>query len=274
MKYEIEELLPRVASLSEEYTSKESSSVSYEVARMLMEAVIYCIDECYSDGNDMQLPDGDKIPCKEAYETGYDRVIEKVHKSKEIYERIIDNFEDYGCRNYRDTIIKGIPGFFLKYDVKFNPQNHILTMDYPTLNMNFDKCGVNLIFEYLKAIEIEKRFLDQFSRQAVVQLLERIQPEYKSIYLDNICYPVLLNTVECVIADKPVYDLEIDKQDRENIRVYFKDDDVGKIELKIRKVIQLVTDRMADCETQKYFSKISNEYAVRIFNTLQNDFPI
>ena len=46
--YEMEELVPIVASLSEKYTSKESTSVSYETARQLMEAVMYCINECAS----------------------------------------------------------------------------------------------------------------------------------------------------------------------------------------------------------------------------------
>ena len=44
--YEMEELLPIVAELAEKYTSKESTSVSYEKANQLMEAVLYCIHQC------------------------------------------------------------------------------------------------------------------------------------------------------------------------------------------------------------------------------------
>lgn len=43
--YKTEELLPLVAKLAFKYTSGESSSVTYETANMLMEAVCYCIRE-------------------------------------------------------------------------------------------------------------------------------------------------------------------------------------------------------------------------------------
>ena len=46
MEYRLEELLPAAAGLTEKYTSKESSSITYETAQMLMEAVIYCIGLC------------------------------------------------------------------------------------------------------------------------------------------------------------------------------------------------------------------------------------
>lgn len=51
MNYEMEELLPIVAKLAERYTSKESTSVSYECAQRLMDAVLYCINQCNSDNN-------------------------------------------------------------------------------------------------------------------------------------------------------------------------------------------------------------------------------
>ena len=39
MKYEMEELVPIVAGLADQYTSKESTSISYEQANRLLEAV-------------------------------------------------------------------------------------------------------------------------------------------------------------------------------------------------------------------------------------------
>jgi len=48
MSFETEELLPIVAELADKYTGKESSSITYEKARQLMEAVLYCIHE-YED---------------------------------------------------------------------------------------------------------------------------------------------------------------------------------------------------------------------------------
>lgn len=264
MEYEIEELLQIAARLTDKYTSKESSSVTYETARKLMGAVIYCMDECREAAGNRQLSAEGKLPYEKMYEKGYEYLINKVYKSKKLYEKIIKNFEDYGCRNYKDTIAKGIPEFFYRYDPKFYPQDHILTLDYPALFMDYEKCGVNLILGYLKGIEIEKRFLDLFSPQAVSSLLERIQPEYRSIYLDNICYPVLLHAIGCMIAGKPVYELKICKEDWKEIHEYFKGDTIEKGQLKIKNLIHMITDRMEDAEAGSYLEGISREYAVRI----------
>ena len=49
MEYELEELFPVVAELARKYTSGESTSITYERANHLMEAVLYCIHQCGSE---------------------------------------------------------------------------------------------------------------------------------------------------------------------------------------------------------------------------------
>lgn len=61
MEYEMAQLLELTKQLSEQYTSKDSSSVTYETAGMLMEAVLYCIqeDRCLQNGKP-RLPNRSK----------------------------------------------------------------------------------------------------------------------------------------------------------------------------------------------------------------------
>ena len=47
--FDVNLLMPIVAELSEKYTKKESSSVSYDTARRLMNAVVYCVSEAYKE---------------------------------------------------------------------------------------------------------------------------------------------------------------------------------------------------------------------------------
>lgn len=272
MEYEIEELIPIVASLSEKYTSKESSSVRFETARMLMEAVIYCINECSISNRNEIMNTAKKPDAKSLYNKGYEIIVEKVSEAKKIYERLIDDFEDYGCKNYKDTIIKGMPAFFLHYDVDFNPQNHILTLDYPTLFANSDLCGIDLIFHYLKNIENETIFLDLFDQKYVIRLLQKLQPDYKSLYYDNICYPVLLNAIGCLIADQPVSKLILDGNACKDIDFYFKGDDMEKIEFKIRNLIHILTDKISNRDVQMYLEQAANDYSVRLWNGMQNGY--
>lgn len=202
MEYRMEQLIPIVAELTERYTSKESSSVSYDTAQSLMEAVLYCMDECIRDGQ--AIMDPAHLPEESAlYRRGAGLVIQKTYKAKQIYEAILPSFEDYGCINYRDTILKGIPEFFVRYDPVFYPARHLLTLDYPLLNGNPKLLGIDLILEYLKGIWIEMRFLDTFDPNFVRNLLEQESPEYRELCLDNLCSPVLLHAAVRSVTGRP-----------------------------------------------------------------------
>ena len=48
-------------------------------------------------------------------------------------------------------------------------------------------CIRDRIYSYLLHITMEKKLLEQFPRQAVCGLLEGLQPDYKNLYMDNIC---------------------------------------------------------------------------------------
>ena len=200
MNYEMEELLPIVAELADKYTSKESTSIPYETAQMLMGAVIYCIREYWRDEESKAgiiAADGGNLPdARLAYEKGYELVLKKTRLAKALYDEIIADFEDYGCRNYSDTIRLGMPQFFLRYDARFSPQDHLLTLDYPCMGGPIQESGVDLIFEYLKKIREEQRILETFEPEEVREILEEVCPEYEELFFDNICEAVLRRSGE------------------------------------------------------------------------------
>lgn len=273
MEYNMEELLPVVDKLTKKYTSNESSSITYETARMLMGAVLYCIEE-YRNGGGNELPAvHEKLDVMVAYQCGYDTVIAKVYKTKEIYESITQDFRDFGCRNCRDTIIKGIPQFFMNYDPKFNPQGTILTLDYPTVNPIGNLCGVDAVYQYLCNIKIEWDFLNAFDTRRVESLLEKMFPDYRDLYLDNISNPVLLTCIGCMVAEKSLASLELEKNDLELIKTFFENDNVERAEQKIGVLIVKLFDSgfAGNTEMKKYFLNMSREYAFRIVNGIKNN---
>jgi len=270
MSYEMEELLPIVIWLTEKYTSKESSSVPYETAQVLLKAVMYCIDECISGNQTGLVSENAKLSARAAYERGYEVIFEKVREAKVLYDQIIQDFEDYRCKNYSDTILKGMPGFFTRYDARFSPQEHLLTLDYPLLSGNPDLCGIDLILAYLKGIHFEKQILDCFDQSAIRNLLEKIRPGYQNLYLDNVCYPVLLGAIGCLIADRPVHTLQLSKKDYGDIRLYFRGDNAEKIKLKIQKIIHMIISQIQGLDDPMYFDPVCSSYAVRISEGLRN----
>ncbi len=205
-----EDILKIFQKLVFKYTSNESSSITYETANMLMGAIIYCIREYYTDDDKELYEDNflrqgqddaglgnmiinDKTNVEQAYLEGYEKVIKKVYRTKQIYDEIIDDFEDYGCLHYRDTILKGMPEFFLRYDPKFCPQDHLLTLDYPVMHLPEELTGIDRIYVYLLNIKKEKKYLDRFPVIKVIEILEKESPENEELYLGNICELVLKN---------------------------------------------------------------------------------
>ena len=274
MDYTMEDLLPIVKELAEKYTGRESSSVTYETARMLMDAVIYCVQENadQADGAAGVPAARSEIPARKAYETGCALVLEKARQAKAVYEEILEDYYDYGCRNYRDTVGKGMMQFFLRYDPRFCPQDHLLTLDYPAAGALGDARGVDLILKYLRAIRLEQKFLDAFERPAVESLLERLTPDYQNNYMDNIAQAVLLAAIGCGIAHKPVGLLKLDREDYDRIGYCLEGKSGVETEACIRTVMNHLLETFCPKEdTMKiYFSVCCPGFAIRIQHGLRH----
>lgn len=199
--YSMEDLLPIVARLTEAYTSKESSSITYEKARQFMDAVIYCIAHCEGENalresgkdgkeNDIEsnkelvAAKGCILSAKEAYELGYQMVVEKVRQTIDKYNELMLYFDHYGNINYRDTVEKALPGFFMYYDAKYAPMEHIITMDYPVFGLDMELEGIDMIRQYLDAIIIEQQYLMQFDRNKIIETLRAFHPRYEKEYFN------------------------------------------------------------------------------------------
>ena len=216
--YEMEELLPIVAKLANSYTAWESTSVTYEKAEQLMEAVLYSIRQAEAEkwedfidmdageeagemsavshgkggamasGSPCPVPAG-KVSAKQAYETGKEAVEKKVKRALELYHKILPDFSDYGNRCLRDTFMEGIPEFFKWYDVKYAPQDTILTLDYPVLQDISHYTGIDRIYGFLNCIRLEQRFLHFFPADVVTRILTSFNGMYEEM-IENVCETV------------------------------------------------------------------------------------
>lgn len=169
MNDRMEELLPIVGRLARRYTGMDSTSISYEKAQQLMEAVLYCIREA-----ELASPNGvasRETPPGELYEAGKAAVERKVKKALELYHQLLPDFCDYGNPYLSDTFFKGIPLFFQWYDLEFEPQSTVITLDYPVLKDLSSYSGIDRIYEFLVCIAQEQRFLGTFPEGYVEGLL-------------------------------------------------------------------------------------------------------
>lgn len=214
MNYKMNEFIPVVAKLTEKYTAGQSTSVTYERARHLMEAVIYCVEEYEeSEKNSVEYEGNqwsenmlirqvkEKIPAQEAYDLGYQIILEKAEKVKTKYHEMISDFQAYGNKNYYETVTRAIPGFFLYYDARFAPQETIITMDYPTIIPVFGVQGIDAIERYVTYISLEQKFLLRLPEVYIKRTLKTFCHDYEEHFF-NICSVIVRDLLLCIMMKK------------------------------------------------------------------------
>ncbi len=214
MEYEFAKLFPIVESLSRKYTRNESTSISYETAQQLMEAVLYCIQELEHTSSDLPAA---VLSATDAYALGYAAVLRKTKQTAERYNALMERFSSYGNRAYEETISQGFPAFFRRYDPLFAPQEHILTLDYPLLLPLEALCGIDRIAAYLECIETEQRFLGCFSEEFVRSALSKHHPQWEELFL-NLPYHVLKKLLCLLLLDIYEEKKQFSDTEYENLR--------------------------------------------------------
>lgn len=202
MGYTMEELVPVVGRLAERYAAYEHTSMSYGQAEQLMGAVLYCIQEAESWGGKDALLDG-KTPAQDAYEAGAACVEAKAKEALALYNTISKEFNHYGNCCLHDAFVKGMPEFFKRYDIKFCPQDTVLTLDYPVLRDISGFAGIDKIYGFLVCICIEQKFLHLFPEEYVRDVLVRHDSQYEDM-VENICEVILGDLMGHVLAGKPL----------------------------------------------------------------------
>ena len=270
MDYEMEELVPIVGKLAEKYTSHESTSITYEKAEQLMGAVLYCIHELWeSSGNAPSL--NKKLSAQRAYEMGAAYVREKTGKALDLYNRILPEFCHYENKCLYDTFVKGIPEFFKWYDIQFEPQNTILTLDYPLLKDISEYTGIDKIFEFIKSIGLEQKFLKLFPAGYVINILSKDNRNWQES-MDNICEIVLTHVIGHIMLGKSLTVIELKETDYFYMQEMFEQialEDIKK-HLEVTLEIYIKNYYENDRELLNYLSGAISGIVVRLKNAADN----
>lgn len=267
----MEELVPIVGRLAEKYTANESTSITYEKAEQLMEAVLYCIGQLKERTcNSPAL--SEKIPAQRAYEMGAARAAEKTKTALDLYNRIMREFYHYENRCLYDTVVRGIPEFFRWYDIQFDPQNTILTLDYPVLRDISEYTGIDKIFEFLRCIYLEQKFLKLFPANYV----ENILSKNRSIWgesMDNICEAVFVYVTGHILAGKSLTEFELAESDYAYIQQLFKRSAPEDIKKQLDAAVEILVKEYyeGDRELLSYLSHAARGIVARLKNAAENN---
>ena len=248
MKYKMEELVPVVAKLAEEYTGGESTSITYERAQQLMGAVVYCIGEAERD-RALSLVEQGGRSVKEAYYLGLECVERKTREALALYNELMIHFCSYENECLNDTVVKGLPEFFKWYDCRYEPQNTILTLDYPILADNPERLGIDRIHDYVLCIQLEQRFLNRFSQKYIMEVLSGYNKDYRSM-IDNLCEVVLGNLIGHMLAGKDLSASDLNQEEYERLQEMIRQEELGALREKLKKVINEMVEKYYDGDKQ------------------------
>lgn len=269
MDYQMEELLPIVSELTQKYAGYESTSITYEKAQSLMEAVLFCLSE-YNNSYTNSLVHRD-ISVKEQYNIGAKLLFEKVEDIRKIFNEISFQFEDFGVKCLYDTVQKGIPQFLKWYDIKFCPQDAIITLDYPLLTDCSSLKGADAVYKYIRAIQTEQLFLGVFDRNYVMSVLEKYNSEYRDM-IENICSIVLTNMIGHIAIKKSFNNTEFLYEEYLQLSKVFGGKSISDIENVVKELIKKMVSQFYenDMNIFEYLCYETNNIAVRIFTANQH----
>lgn len=267
---EMEAFLPVVAKLAERYTGFESTSVTYEKAEQLMGAVLYCIKEM-ENCEQNSIVSGENRSAQQAYEIGYQCVVEKVTRTLKLYHDILSDFSGYGNRCLYDTVIKRIPEFFKWYDAEFEPQNTIVLLDYPVGKDLSKYSGIDKIYEFLSCIRIEQLFLHAFPEDEIRSVLCKCDCEYQNM-LGNICETVYMVVLCHVLIQKP-WGTELQAEDYARLQKTFLQTDEQEIKEQLTMATRLFVQKYEgeNKELSDYLLAFLEGIFVRLKMAVQND---
>lgn len=268
MKFVPEELIPIVSELTDLYTKGESTSITYERANQLMRAVLYCIEESEKPCQGTELPVIPYSTASEAYQAGYQRVISRTKETGAKYNELISCFKDYGNLAYFETVVRELPVFFKKYDARFAPQEHFLTLDYPVLKSFGNSCGIDLIAEYIDCIALEQEFLLRIPDSCVIDILNRWRGDYTELFINIAGF-----TVRNLLAAMMIGKKRNSKTDRIFLRDMVFDESAETLSKRFVHELQRLISEQYGCNVDlfRYLSVDIPGFAMDLKNAAEND---
>ena len=198
-------------------------------------------------------------------------VRDKTGKALDLYNRILPEFCHYENKCLYDTFVKGIPEFFKWYDIQFEPQNTILTLDYPLLKDISEYTGIDKIFEFIKAIGLEQIFLKLFPAGYVINILSKDNRNWQES-MDNICEIVFIHVIGHIILGKSLTVIELEEDDYSYMQKIFKQATLEDIKKQLTTALEIFIKNYYenDRELLNYLSGAISGIVVRLKNAADN----
>ncbi|MFB1052000.1 DUF6179 domain-containing protein [Paraliobacillus sp. JSM ZJ581] len=173
--YQIQvEMMQVLQQLIQEYTQGESTSVSSDTAQGIMVSLKYALDAYalhFKEPEDA-IAQFSRDSVKEIHSEGIKLLWQYFEEAKQLYQEIKKKKLDVPVDAYNLSIDESLPVFMNNYNIIFEAQNTMASIDYPLAIDNMRLQGVFYIKQYLKRLLMETKFCRLFSHQDLMYILK------------------------------------------------------------------------------------------------------
>ena len=207
----------------ERFTSGESSSVRNEVARHILDSLLFVVGlrlkTCPHPDDALALLL--HTPAQLLFDEGMTLLRRKLQRTKLVHTHLTKTLLHTPNVYYRATLADGIRGFFKLYDPRFGAQEIHITADYPAFLPPTGLVGIEFMAWYTEVLTFENDFCRHFDDTAIDRLLRGVYGPYEELLI-NLYEPVLLTSLCCVLAGRSPHGLALQPADITALNARFR----------------------------------------------------
>lgn len=258
-------------------TSGESTSLSVDETKNLMNSMIYTLDIYFES---ISNPDDAVYQLKtqkigDLIQKGTDIIVNMYDEVMDFYLLIVKKKLNVPLACYHNTIDEAMPIFLKQYNMVFSAHSASTAIDYPLAIDDWDVCGVKYIHTYLKHFILETNFCKIFGDEKIEKLVycfgKKIRMDYK-LELINIFELTYHNAVFMVLDGCKVLDLILTPHSSKILIQKLKKLDNTEMEAIIREATNrlLIELNISDKTTIDYIFKYLPDFVCRLNNNKEN----
>ncbi|MDQ0224426.1 DUF6179 domain-containing protein [Metabacillus niabensis] len=172
--YQIQvEIMQVLQQLIRRYTQGKSTSVTAETAEGIMVSLMYALDAyaLHFKNPEEAIVHINFENIKDIHAKGVELLRHYFEDAKQLYQEVKKMKLDVPVDAYNMTIDESLPVFMNHYNIIFEAQNTMASIDYPLAIDDMRLQGVFYIKQYLERLQMETRFCNFFSHQDLMYVL-------------------------------------------------------------------------------------------------------
>ncbi|MGK9265987.1 hypothetical protein KXR56_04855 [Bacillus inaquosorum] len=276
--YQIQvEMMQILQRLIDQHTQGESTSVTTETAEGIMISLLYAMDAyaLHFEKPEEVLVHLHSDSVKNIYTKGVELLHYYFEEAKQLYQDVKKMKLDVPVDAYNLTIDESLPIFMNNYNIIFEAQNTMASIDYPLATDNMQLQGVFYIKQYLERLLIETRFCHFFNHQDLMYVLTNFGRIYRFNYrieLFNIFELMINNAVFSLISGSGANQVRISEVQYDRLSRLLSGCHADKRANLINEAFdQLQRDLKTDQTLTSYINLYREEFIQRVNNAAEID---